>query len=171
MEYAQDTQYTVPQKMLTGRRGGVGTGTTSLLMIFTVLCFATLAMLSLSTAASGRRIQQRGVFSAAAAAAARGNAAEEVAKLDAGLLMLRQTGGGQADYVNAATLFAEGLGWQRGEEDGVISLVLPADDANQLVTELRLLPQGEALRYTVIRQALRMAGGWQPEDGAGLWMP
>ena len=46
-------------KKVGARRSGVGTGTTSLLMIFTVLCFATLAMLSLSTAANGRRIAAR----------------------------------------------------------------------------------------------------------------
>ncbi|NLW79616.1 MAG: hypothetical protein GXY32_09435 [Ruminococcaceae bacterium] len=78
------------RKTRTGRRSGVGTGTTSLLMIFTVLCFATLAMLSLSTASSSQRIQAEGLLNAKAVAAAKGEAAVQVAKLDTDLALLQE---------------------------------------------------------------------------------
>lgn len=70
----------------TVRSSGVGTGTISLLMIFTVLCFATLAMLSLSTAASSQRIQERALESGRLLAVAKGEAATHIAQVDAHLL-------------------------------------------------------------------------------------
>jgi hypothetical protein len=156
----------------TMRRSGVGTGTISLLMIFTVLCFATLAMLSLSTAAASQRIQQRGVQGSLSSAEARGAAAEKVAALDAALLEPWRLGGGAAEaYLEAATEIALGQGWDENEENGTLLLILPAGDTSELVTELRLLAPGDVGRYEVVRQNTRILGGWQPGEDGSLWLP
>lgn len=65
------------------RRPGMGVGTISLLVIFTVLCFSTLALLSLSSAANYRRISRPSQIAAQNLAAAEGVAAEKIADLDA----------------------------------------------------------------------------------------
>lgn len=176
----QDTTQQAPKpKPLIRRRNGVGTGTTSLLMIFTVLCFATLAMLSLSTAAASRRIQQRGIENSVNLAAAQGQAAQAVAALDEALLALRQEytdpPGAITDrdvsYDDAALNAATALGWAALEEAGALELVLPVDEGTELVTTLRLNAQDEEARYTLTGQASRLIDGWQPEDDGGLWLP
>lgn len=154
------------------RRSGVGTGTTSLLMIFTVLCFATLAMLSLSTAESQQRIQQRGLATARSRAVAQGLAAEQVADLDAGLLELRTTHKGtEADYFEQAEALAAGLGWQVDSETHTITLNLIMDDKNTLMTQLELLGPKEGSRYKVVNQSSFLTDGWEPEPMGHYWMP
>lgn len=154
------------------RRSGVGTGTTSLLMIFTVLVFATLAMLSLSTADSQRRIQERGLTSARGRAVSQGVTAEQVAQLDAALYSLGQGfKGTEANYYKEALAVAEGLGWDVDGETNVMVLHIPIDDNSEMVTELKLLAPGEKERYTVLRQASFIIGGWQPEGTGTLWTP
>ncbi|MDL2219036.1 hypothetical protein LJC04_01680 [Ruminococcaceae bacterium OttesenSCG-928-O06] len=157
------------QKPLVGRRSGVGTGTTSLLMIFTVLCFATLAMLSLSTAAASMRTQGRGIATAQSAAAARGIAAAQVAALDAELAELREDADDAEAYAANAGLLAAAHGWQPAEDDALtFSLITPVSETTELLTVLRLQPLHEDGRYTVVQQITRLVDGWTP-DGGQLW--
>ncbi len=160
------------KNVLTSMRSGVGTGTTSLLMIFTVLCFATLAMLSLSTAAANQRIRGRGLDADAAIAAAKGGAARQLAVLDGALLELQM--GGDADeeaYYAEALAAAEALGWEVDAEARTAVLRLPVDEHNELLTELALQAPGEAERYTVARQITRLAAGWEAEEEGQVWVP
>ena len=150
-------------------RSGVGTGTTSLLMIFTVLCFATLAMLSLSTAASNDRIQERGLSGSKALAEARGAAAVEVASLDEMLLQLQQQDTGDA-YFDEALALAATRGW---ETDAVNSITLrtAVNEESVLVTTLALLEPGQAARYELMSQTTELVNGWAPEQDGQLWQP
>lgn len=152
-------------------RSGVGTGTTSLLMIFTVLCFATLAMLSLSTAASNDRIQNRGLQGAAALSAAKGAAAIEVASLDEALLQLQQTGATGPAYLEAAYTTAQNRGWQVDAEKGTITMRQTIDEGSVLATELLLLEPAPGARYQVVRQVSELVNGWVPEGSGQLWSP
>lgn len=152
-------------------RSGVGTGTTSLLMIFTVLCFATLAMLSLSTAASNARIQNRGLQGASALAAAKGAAATEVANLDEELFLLLNKSGGAEDYLDLAFGIAQNRGWIVDKANASILLRQTIDDGSLLETELLLLKPGLGARYQVLRQVSTLVNGWAPETGGQLWTP
>ncbi len=158
------------------RRSGVGTGTTSLLMIFTVLCFATLAMLSLSTAAANARIQGRGLESQRLLAAAKGAAAADVAGLDEVLYQLQRempANGGQAAedaYYEQALAAAAARGWQTDAGPGAISMRSAISEDSVLVTTLQLLPPGGA-RYQVLAQVSQLVSGWAPEQNGQLWMP
>lgn len=149
-------------------RSGVGTGTISLLMIFTVLCFATLALLSLSTAASDRRIQSRGYENAVQLATAEGTVSEKLAGLDKVLYDLEGAGG---EYLEQATEAARNLGWTLDEESGYLVYEVEIDTENNLVTTVRIDPAEAATRYTLIGQTTVYQGEWEPEADGGLWMP
>jgi type 1 fimbria pilin len=160
-----------------GRRSTVGTGTTSLLMIFTVRCFATLAMLSLSTALADQRIQARGQHRAQSLAAAKGEAAAAVARFDA---YLKECGVGTKDseaYFSAVARYdagsAEGVSVVMDNTDGVLTVFFanPVDDTSELVTVLRVNAPGAAGRYTLKEQYTRLTDGWEPEAGPGVWIP
>ncbi len=158
------------KNVIISRRSGVGTGTTSLLMIFTVLCFATLAMLSLATAASSQRTQQRGFEKAAATAAARGEVAGQVALLDEQLLALQlEHQDDAAAYMDSAAQLAQQLGWAAGEQQGSIVWIQGVDEETELYTELILLEQDAAERYTVELQVAQVIGGWSAEDDGQIW--
>lgn len=140
-------------------RSGVGTGTTSLLMIFTVLCFATLALLSLSTAASNQRIQKRSFEGTAALAVAEGQAAEKLAELDTEL-----SAAASRESWNA---LATGLEWQKNA-DGYYESAVPIDESHQLVTVVELLPEGPG-NYRVISQMSVFTGEWTPTQDGDIW--
>lgn len=139
-------------------RSSVGTGTTSLLMIFTVLCFATLGMLTLSTAASNARIQQRSFEGTAALAAAEGKAAEAVARLEAALATAAQ---GDA-LAEAATP----LGFTETEEPGVWQLVTEVEQDHQLITQVQAKQNGAV---QVVGQTTQYTGAWTPGQNGQLW--
>lgn len=149
-------------------RGSIGTGTISLLMIFTVLCFATLAMLSLSTAASDRRIQQRGFTKAVDLAAAEGAAAEAMAGLDEALVALDAT---DTDYTDEALRAAAGLGWEVDEAAGSCIWTVPLDGENELVTTVRIDPAGADTRFTLTSQVTKFTGSWEAEAPDALLTP
>ena len=112
-------------------RLGMGVGTTSILMIFTVLAFATLSLLSLSTSASNMRIQQRGTDRTVALAAAEGTAAAKLAELDAALAGLSAGGAG---YEDAALSAAKDIGFTVDGETKTATYTVAIDEDNDLVT-------------------------------------
>ena len=137
-----------------GGRSSMGTGTTSLLMIFTVLCFATLALLSLSTAYSNRNIQRRSIEQAAAQASAEGEAATKLAELDRALL-----GAQEAEW----PAIAKAQGWAENEEGGW-ELDTAMGEDHMLRTRVTLTP-GEDTRYRLEAQRSDYIGEWQPVGG------
>lgn len=155
-----------PQKI---RRSSVGTGTTSLLMIFTVLCFATLAMLSLSTASSNQRIQKRGFERTASVVAAQGIAAEKLAEIDARLQQAQWAASSEDAYYTTVFALAPDFNAQADSEAKTWVFTVPLDENSELVTVLEILPPGGAGRYTIRTQASRMSGEWTPESQGQLW--
>ncbi len=145
-------------------RMGMGVGTTSILMIFTVLAFATLALLSLSTSASNMRIQQRGTARTAALAAAEGDVAAQLARLDAALSGIPAGGA----YEDAALSAAADAGFTVDNEAKTATCISPIDTDNELVTVVAF-PGPGAPGYELVSQASRYTGDWAPEAGAGFW--
>ncbi len=149
-------------------RTGMGVGTTSILMIFTVLAFATLAMLSMSTVMSNATIQTRGTKGVIALAAAEGEAAEKAAALDEALAGITETGDA---YFAAAEAAATGLGFAAGPEERQVAYTADEGDSHEVVMVLELQEPGQDARFTVVQMVSQYTGTWQPETGAGLFVP
>lgn len=152
------------------RQSGVGTGTISLIVVFTVLCFATLALLSLSTATSSMRIQQRGLQLNQSIAAAKGRAAQAVSELDAQLSELEALHDDDSNYISAAHSAAETLGWLQGD-DALFTQSFTVNDEILLVCSIRIEALDSVVRYSVVQQSTVPAGGWQQAIGGELWIP
>ena len=148
----------------TSARMGMGVGTTSILMIFTVLAFATLALLSLSTSASNMRIQQRGTNRTVALAAAEGAAAAKLAELDAALSGIPAGGA----YEDAALAAAEGAGFTVDNAAKTATYISSIDDNDELVTVVAF-PGAGTPGYRLVSQVSRYTGEWTPEGGGGFW--
>ena len=158
-----ETQRSAPRGGSSARMG-MGVGTTSILMIFTVLAFATLALLSLSTAASNMRIQQRGIDRTTALAAAEGEAAAKLAELDA---VLSSIGAG-ASYQRDALVAAEGIGFTVDNDAKTAAYTAAVDENNDLVTVVAFDAPGTP-GYRLVSQISSYTGDWAPEAGAGFW--
>lgn len=151
-------------------RSGMGTGTISLLMIFTVLCFATIALLSVSTAMSDRRIQQRSFERTIALSSAEGRAAEKLAELDQILFEFRETQNDTGtEALDAMQDQACETGWTPGNELYTVVWTEPIDRENNLVTAITLLPPEAEQRYKLVSQVSEYIGEWEPESGGSFW--
>lgn len=167
------------------RRAGFGTGTVSLLVIFTLLCLATLAMLSYSTVASNKTINERGFRHTEALAAAQGEAARTLAAIDGELLRLldewQQEQVIQAassspasppvagEYSRRVAQALEEMGCTALEEQDTYSFIVPIDENSRLVTTFRALAPGGESRYEVLAQSSVVTEDWAPEPGPGIW--
>lgn len=156
------------------RRAPIGTGTISLLVIFTILCLTTLALLSLSTAVRNQRISQRSFQLTRGRTAAEGAAAAHIAQIDAVLAELeRQYPAGdtptQQAYYNEAARALEDLDCQVDTERGIVSFTLPINEKNNLITELQLQLPGSGPRYVIIAQTMQPSENWAPEGGGEVW--
>ena len=171
-------------KKRTNRRPGLGVGTVSLLVIFTVLCFSTLALLSLSSAVNYQNTMRPSQQGALSLAAAEGEAAQKLAELDTMLMELQiemqvsDANDAQSStyastaraYYDRAAQKAEGLGFEILEDTQQLRFALPIDENHELVTEIVLHAPGADIRYIVVKQASVMTGEWDPGSGEGqLW--
>lgn len=159
----------IKRRVFSSRRSGVGTGTTSLLMIFTVLCFATLALLSLSTAATNRRIQQRGQQAATSFALAQGDSAKKLSEIDEVLAELQTQDLGDPVYFTQAAARLELLGCTAGKNTNEMEFTLPIDEFNVLKVNFTINSQQDTHRFTLQRQISERIGEWEPEDNGILW--
>lgn len=169
---------TQKKKIHTLRRTGIGTGTISLLVIFTVLCFSSLALLSLTAAASNGRIHQRSLIATQNMAQAEGQAAQQLARIDDMLYGLQieyvaseASGESTADaaYYTAALLNAQEMGCTVDMQNHTVSFTVPIDKNNMLFTTLHLLPPSSQYRYELTEQYSSMGGNWEPDEEIQLW--
>lgn len=171
-------------KKRVNRRPGLGVGTVSLLVIFTVLCFSTLALLSLSSAVNYQNTTKPSQQAALNLAVAEGAVAEKLAELDTMLIELQtemqvsNSGNAQTAahdntaraYYDRAAQRAKELGFEMLEDSQQLRLTLPIDDNHELVTEIVLQAPGATTRYVIVKQASVMTGEWDPGSGNGqLW--
>lgn len=159
------------KKEKTARRAGVGTGTTSLLVIFTVLCMATLALLSLTTAVSNRRINERSFSGVQNLAVAEGNAAIKLSNVDELLFELQQQPfRNDEEYLKEAMEILSKQGYTVDTDTKMVYISLPIDERLALITELELSPlSNSASRYTIVAQVSVLQKEWVPEEGGEYW--
>lgn len=166
-----EEQKAAVKKVHQSRRAGVGTGTTSLLVIFTVLCMATLALLSLSTAVSSRRINVRSFQGVQNLVSAEGASAQQLAEVDTALLAIQQgyTAKNDKEYFSKAAAALEPLGCTIEEGGRLASFSFMVDDNHVLITKFEILGPKESLRYRLVEQMSHMTSEWEPEAEGQYW--
>lgn len=166
-----DKQELAPKKPYHSRRSGVGTGTTSLLVIFTILCMATLALLSLSTAVSSRRINVRSFEGVKNLVTAEGAAAQQLAQIDLALLTLQQDFSGRNEkiYFEQAAAELEKAGCTVDKETGQAWFACEIDENHKLITKLEIMGPKAETRYQLLEQMSHMTSEWEPEAGGQYW--
>lgn len=167
-----------PQKQHKLQRTGIGTGSVSLLIIFTILSLTTLALLSLSTAVSAGRVSQRSISSVTNMAMAEGKIATELAGIDGILADTRENyhiGGDEADehadtaYFTMAISALRAAGYTVDAETRTLTFSHSIDENSIFVCEILLLSPGEGQRYRVTSLLSQLVADWQPEPGGQLW--
>lgn len=137
------------------RRGGhMGTGTVSLILMFSVLCIVIFALLTVSTAAGEHALAEK----AAQTQQAYYQADSRAADIAAQVLAARDSRPGEIDGV-AVT-------WNQGEEGGLTaSFACPVDQERTLLVELEL--NGED--FAVKRWQCVRTGEWEADDSIEVW--
>ncbi len=164
-------QNSSPKRSYRSRRSGVGTGTTSLLVIFTVLCMATLALLSLSTAVSSRRINVRSFQGVQNLTSAEGAASKRLAEIDLLLFEMQQnyTGRNDKKYFEQAAAELESMGCTVDKETWQASFAYDMDENHKLITKFEILGPKAPQRYQLLEQMSYMTSEWEPEAGGQYW--
>ena len=156
-----------------GGRQGIGTGTVSLLVIFALLFFSALALLSLTAALGNQRVTRRSLALVTGLSAAEGQMAEVLAQMDEELVALRQeyAAGPQQpeEYYKTAAAAAIQLGFNAQGKENSFAYTLEIDKNHILVTQILLLPPEGPGRYAVIGQYTQVTGEWNPAQGGQLW--
>lgn len=166
------------------KRSGVGIGTTTLLVIFTLLCMATLALLSLSTALNDANIHGRNLQNMQALAVAEGESAATVAGLDAALCAVHTAQFGHSGRPGGSTTQAAAQQYYQAAERELAALGCTVDAEThtarfttavgthaELVTTITITPPGGVGRYTITGQVAHPVGEWQPGDSQPVWQP
>lgn len=171
-----------------GRR--IGTGASSVLMIFVVLCLTAFGVLSLVSARADKRLTDRAKTAAQAYYAADAAVEETLAAIDGALLRAAEatdgylrtgtcglrpdvalppvTAGPQAVYeVLAAALLTELDGVTAA--DGAAVFTRPAGERQSIVTTLTLRPYGQAQRYTVTGRRVQTLADEDGEPTMQVW--
>lgn len=149
------------------RRSGVGVGTISLMVIFTILCLSVLALLSVSTVQSDRRISERSTDNIIDISAQKGSVAKIIAELDDKLVYLPIME--EEEYFENAMEICEELGFTV-YPDRVVEIIFPLSSGALLKTKLEILPQGEKTRYLALEQVIEQSREWVPEEDGTLWL-
>ncbi|MFV0412730.1 MAG: hypothetical protein ACK5L3_05590 [Oscillospiraceae bacterium] len=156
-----------------GRRQGIGTGTVSLLVIFALLFFSTLALLSLTAAISNQKVTRRSLALVSGLSAAEGEMAGVLAQVDDALVALQQeyaAGPQQLEgYYKTAAAAAVQLGFEAEAKENSLVYTLEIDENHVLVTQILLLAPGGTARYAVTGQYTEVTGEWSPAQGGQLW--
>lgn len=165
-----------------GRR--IGTGASSVLMIFVVLCLTAFGVLSLVSARADRHLTDRAQAAAEAYYAADAAVEETLAAIDAALARAGEATGrylstGTCDILPSASLPESSAGAQAVYEtlaahllagiggvtvtDNTVTFTQAADERKQIAVALTLQPYGQSPRYAMTaRRALTLEEGGDP---------
>lgn len=126
-----------------------GTGASSIMMVFVILCLTTLAVLSFLSARADQHTTDRVTEQAGAYYAARAAVEEKIAVLDAGLY------GGDTAYTPG----------------DLIELEAPMGDGRYVRARVRILALGQTgPRYEIVEYRTVDMREWNPSgSGNGLW--
>lgn len=151
----------------------IGTGATSTLMIFIVLCLTTLSILSFVSAKADLAMSQRSAGMVIEYYAAAATAQEHIAALDGALKAAREAAADEAGYVESIKEIAV-AGARAQSVDQAIrwSLTLETGYGGHLVVEIEATPfQETGDRYRVVRHALVASEEWDNETEIELATP
>lgn len=152
-------------KKTTTLRGGFAPGSITLLMLLAVLSLTVLALLSYSTALYNRNLFTRAQAAQTAVQTGEAAAAEKLAALDEALAALQEQEFYAEDvYFEAAGARLQEMGCSWQPEENTALFTVEIDEYRAWQVAIRLLPPGEGARYTLVRQAVRLTGAWQPEE-------
>lgn len=163
----------------TAPRAGLSIGTSSVLVIFVLLCLVTFAVLSLVSARADSRLSEKNEAHVQEYYAAESTAYAQLSALDEALHTLYEQPELYGEALNA--LAGQSVaGWQLKTQNQALyaELAVPVNAAQQL-NILLLLPQtptAQGALYRIESWRLCTAGEWQPEDqlpvyGAGAALP
>jgi len=136
----------------------MGTGATSMLIIFVLLSLATLSILSLTTARLDLRLSERNATMTAAYYGAVNAAQDALMALD-GQLADRQANGGDLQAI------ADSLPNGQVQDDTHLAMRLDAGFGRYLDVVVEILPPGEGARYRVVKHAMGSPDDWTPDNG------
>lgn len=151
----------------------IGPGMTSLLMIFMVLCLATLAILAYASTRMDSTLTQRNVESSIAYYEASAEAQQVLYDLDAKLQELRtQAGGDTARYAEGVR---QAFDLEAGEADSMEDIPLEViermDDQRILRLQLHIPVALTGDRYTLHGYQAVNDSAWDAEQGIGYYVP
>ena len=140
-----------------------GVGTSSILMIFVVLCLTVFAVLSFSTARADQRLTEKALAGTAAYYAADVQAEETLAQIDG--ILAEVLAAAPENYMEeaAAALSTEGISisLDGGGLSGTADFSVGEDRVYRL--SFRVNPVGADSRYTVTARRVENTGIWEDE--------
>lgn len=164
--------------------GGVNVGTSSILIIFILLCLVTFATLSVVSAQADYTLSEKTAASVTAYYEACNQAEARLADVDAALQKVWQAkaqtaypspnhAGASAAYQKAllAASYPQGVTVSQAANSAVqLTYSVPAGENQRLdVTLLAAMPQEGDAFYTVTGWKLTATADWQPDDHLNVW--
>ena len=151
----------------------VGPGMTSLLMIFMVLCLATLAILAYASTKLDSTLTLRNVESTTAYYEASAKAQEALSQVDSRLQQLRSQAGGDKDsyaqQVRAAFNITEAS--EGSEETLPVEVIERIDELRMLRVRLRVPVALDGPRYELTGYQAVNDSDWEAEQSVGYYVP
>lgn len=163
----------------------IGSGFSSILMIFVVLCLTTFGVLSYSSSRADYNLTQKNVEYITAYYEVDGKAQELLSEIDSILIESRKEFTQEKSYEDIVTenlkssLIAEQLKFETIEENGIerikLSYDVPTQQKQSLKVSLSLLPVTEEKRYEILEYCFAAEQEYgqitieEEEEENGLW--
>lgn len=148
----------------------MGTGATSLLMIFIVLCLTTLSILALTTARNDLKMSERAVELAQAYYQAADQAQNVLSELDAQLSLQRADAPEDEYFAALEGITLEGVDLDYNPAERRFSFSVDAGNDRYLWAEVECLAPGDGARYRVVKHEMRYSNEWEIEFNQELFM-
>ena len=148
-----------------------GTGASSVLMIFVVLCLTTFGILSLLSARADLRLSRKTEETTTAYYAADVRTEQLLQQADNCLLDVRSNAAGQDEnaYMELAGAALSKLEYFTGQTDKIFTFSVPVGDHQSIRIELEVLPFSAPLRYQVISRYVQTEMPEDEESRINVW--
>lgn len=148
-----------------------GTGASSVLMIFVVLCLTTFGMLSWLSARADLRLSRKMEETTAAYYAADVRAEQLLQQVDSCLLVVRSDAAGRDEnaYMELAGAALSELECFADKADKAFAFSVPINDNQSIRMELEVLPFSAPLRYQVIGRYVQTEMPEDEESHINVW--
>ena len=150
------------------RRAGLGVGSPTLLVVFTLLVLTFVSLLSFSSARQNRDLQRQNALAAGRLEAGEEALCQALAQIDAALLALQGQAPSGGYLQQALALLAQDFGCETDEQANTVLLAVPVDIYREWVVKLEILSAEAPYRYTLLEKYVRMTDAWQPAESYPL---